>query len=182
MAESLGRLLVRAEGRLRHPGFRKMELSTLSERLVADLVDAIEQRRPATVSYPISNVDRTIGAGVRRDRRPLRRRGTRRGTSTSPLGHRRSELRRLPGREAWTSASTEPPTTTSARAWAAAVIVVSPRRGDGSTAPQAGGNACLYGATGGVAFLAGAVGQRFAVRNSGAVAVVEGVSDHGAST
>ena len=41
-----------------------MELSTLSERLVDDLLDAIEQRRPATVSYPISNVDRTIGARV----------------------------------------------------------------------------------------------------------------------
>jgi glutamate synthase (NADPH/NADH) large chain len=57
-------------------------------------------------------------------------------------------------------------------------IVVAPRRGDGTTVPQAGGNACLYGATGGVAFLGGAVGQRFAVRNSGGVAVVEGVSDH----
>ena len=40
------------------------------------------------------------------------------------------------------------------------------------------GNVCLYGATGGEAFLAGVVGERFAVRNSGAVAVVEGVGDH----
>ncbi|MDH3518666.1 MAG: hypothetical protein OEM66_07055, partial [Acidimicrobiia bacterium] len=40
-------------------------------------------------------------------------------------------------------------------------------------------NAVLYGATGGRAFLAGNVGQRFAVRNSGASAVVEGCSDHG---
>jgi glutamate synthase domain-containing protein 3 len=42
------------------------------------------------------------------------------------------------------------------------------------------GNAVLYGATGGVVFLAGAVGERFAVRNSGAVAVVEGTGDHAA--
>ncbi len=41
------------------------------------------------------------------------------------------------------------------------------------------GNTVLYGATGGKAFFAGVAGERFAVRNSGAVAVVEGVGDHG---
>ena len=41
------------------------------------------------------------------------------------------------------------------------------------------GNTCLYGATEGEAFLAGVAGERFAVRNSGAVAVVEGTGDHG---
>jgi glutamate synthase (NADPH/NADH) large chain len=41
------------------------------------------------------------------------------------------------------------------------------------------GNTCLYGATGGEAFFAGVAGERFAVRNSGAVAVVEGTGDHG---
>jgi glutamate synthase (NADPH/NADH) large chain len=41
------------------------------------------------------------------------------------------------------------------------------------------GNTCLYGATSGKAFFAGRAGERFAVRNSGAVAVVEGVGDHG---
>jgi glutamate synthase domain-containing protein 2/glutamate synthase domain-containing protein 1/glutamate synthase domain-containing protein 3 len=41
------------------------------------------------------------------------------------------------------------------------------------------GNTLLYGATGGRFFAAGRVGERFAVRNSGAVAVVEGVGDHG---
>jgi glutamate synthase (NADPH/NADH) large chain len=40
------------------------------------------------------------------------------------------------------------------------------------------GNTLLYGATAGEAFLRGRVGQRFAVRNSGATAVVEGVGDH----
>ena len=40
------------------------------------------------------------------------------------------------------------------------------------------GNVCLYGATGGEAFFRGVVGERFAVRNSGAVAVVEAVGDH----
>ena len=41
-----------------------------------------------------------------------------------------------------------------------------------------GGNTCLYGATGGRAYLHGIVGERFAVRNSGAIAVVEGAGDH----
>jgi glutamate synthase (ferredoxin) len=41
------------------------------------------------------------------------------------------------------------------------------------------GNVSLYGATGGEAFIRGVGGERFAVRNSGATAVVEGVGDHG---
>jgi glutamate synthase (NADPH/NADH) large chain len=41
------------------------------------------------------------------------------------------------------------------------------------------GNVILYGATGGELFLRGIVGERFCVRNSGALAVVEGVGDHG---
>lgn len=41
------------------------------------------------------------------------------------------------------------------------------------------GNTILYGATGGELYLAGRVGERFAVRNSGATAVVEGLGDHG---
>ncbi|HEX3100205.1 MAG TPA: hypothetical protein VHQ01_00360, partial [Pyrinomonadaceae bacterium] len=41
------------------------------------------------------------------------------------------------------------------------------------------GNTALYGATAGAAFIAGVAGERFAVRNSGANAVVEGIGDHG---
>jgi glutamate synthase (NADPH/NADH) large chain/glutamate synthase (ferredoxin) len=41
------------------------------------------------------------------------------------------------------------------------------------------GNTCLYGATGGQFFATGRAGERFAVRNSGATTVVEGVGDHG---
>jgi glutamate synthase (NADPH/NADH) large chain len=42
-----------------------------------------------------------------------------------------------------------------------------------------GGNTCLFGATRGQAYINGRVGERFAVRNSGAYAVVEGLGDHG---
>jgi glutamate synthase (NADPH) large chain len=41
------------------------------------------------------------------------------------------------------------------------------------------GNTVLYGATAGKAFFRGLAGERFAVRNSGATAVVEGIGDHG---
>jgi glutamate synthase (NADPH/NADH) large chain len=41
------------------------------------------------------------------------------------------------------------------------------------------GNTCLYGATGGEFYAAGRAGERFGVRNSGALAVIEGVGDHG---
>ncbi len=57
-------------------------------------------------------------------------------------------------------------------------------RGCGRAALESGkhtllGNVALYGATGGWLFAAGRAGERFAVRNSGALAVVEGIGDHG---
>ena len=57
-------------------------------------------------------------------------------------------------------------------------IVIVPTVGDTDAVPHGAGNACLYGATGGSLHVAGGVGQRFAVRNSGATAVVEAASDH----
>jgi glutamate synthase domain-containing protein 2/glutamate synthase domain-containing protein 1/glutamate synthase domain-containing protein 3 len=56
-------------------------------------------------------------------------------------------------------------------------VVVRPPAGDAGD-PVLAGNTLLYGATGGTLFVAGRVGERFAVRNSGAVAVVEGTGDH----
>ncbi|MFZ4515605.1 MAG: glutamate synthase-related protein [Acidimicrobiia bacterium] len=57
-------------------------------------------------------------------------------------------------------------------------IVICPPADDAGD-PVLAGNTVLYGATGGQLFLAGRAGERFAVRNSGAHAVVEGVGDHG---
>ena len=59
-------------------------------------------------------------------------------------------------------------------------IAIFPDRDAPFTTPQTiAGNTILYGATGGAVFIAGIAGERFAVRNSGATAVVEGVGDHG---
>jgi glutamate synthase (NADPH/NADH) large chain len=59
-------------------------------------------------------------------------------------------------------------------------VVVRPARGASVLTPVAPlvGNTSLYGATGGELFVAGGAGERFAVRNSGATAVVESVGDH----
>jgi glutamate synthase (ferredoxin) len=58
------------------------------------------------------------------------------------------------------------------------VLVIRPFEGDGAERPVLAGNTCLYGATGGRLFLAGRAGERFCVRNSGAIAVLEGAGDH----
>ncbi len=60
---------------------------------------------------------------------------------------------------------------------AGGVLVVRPPQPAGRPELIAG-NTVLYGATGGGVYIAGTVGERFAVRNSGARAVVEGVGDH----
>src|SRR5947209_8671246 len=58
------------------------------------------------------------------------------------------------------------------------VIVIRPFADDASADPVLAGNTICYGATGGRLFVAGRVGERFCVRNSGAMAVVEGAGDH----
>ncbi len=56
-------------------------------------------------------------------------------------------------------------------------VIIRPPADDAGD-PVLAGNTVLYGATGGQLFIAGAVGERFCVRNSGATAVVEGAGDH----
>ena len=60
-------------------------------------------------------------------------------------------------------------------------VIVKPYRGADYDAAEnmVAGNVVLYGATGGEAYLNGQAGERFAIRNSGATVVVEGVGDHG---
>ena len=55
------------------------------------------------------------------------------------------------------------------------IIITPQKQGEAFTA---GGNTCLYGATGGKLYISGSVGERFAVRNSGALAIVEGTGDN----
>ncbi|SQB37328.1 glutamate synthase [NADPH] large subunit [Citrobacter koseri] len=73
------------------------------------------------------------------------------------------------------------PTTTSVKAWQAVCWRCVLRWGSAFRSHEASiiGNTCLYGATGGRLYAAGRAGERFAVRNSGAITVVEGIGDNG---
>jgi len=55
------------------------------------------------------------------------------------------------------------------------IVITSQNQGEEFSA---GGNTCLYGATGGKLYISGSVGERFGVRNSGALAIVEGTGDN----
>ena len=86
-----------------------------------------------------------------------------RGTATVPLhrlGRARASAPSWP--TASSSSSTARPTTTSARAWAAGASSIRPPGRRRRRSPVLAGNTCLYGATGGELFVAGAVGERFA--------------------
>ena len=92
-------------------------------------------------------------------------------------GLRRTELRRVPHRGVELDLVGEANDGVG-KAMSGGRIVISPPPDDVGE-PCLVGNAVLYGASGGELFCAGSAGERFAVRNSGAVAVVEGVGDHG---
>ena len=178
LAADLAAMLVKAEHRKRHEGYKPVPLSSLSMRMVADASRAIETREPIHLSYPIRNVDRSVGARLSGDI------AARYGDDGLPEGTIDVLLSGTAGQSfgAWLSRGVSLRLQGTAndyvgKGMGGGVISVTPRR-SGST-PHAAGNAVLYGATGGRVFLGGRVGQRFAVRNSGATAVVEGCSDHG---
>ena len=64
---------------------------------------------------------------------------------------------------------------------AGGLIAIRPPAGSAFRSHEASiiGNTCLYGATGGRLYAAGRAGERFGVRNSGAITVVEGIGDNG---
>jgi glutamate synthase domain-containing protein 3 len=172
-------MLVPAKGGKVHEGYRKTPLSGLEERLVSDCEAAISTGESVELSYPIRNVDRAIGATLS---------GAitaRHGEAALPDGTIVVKLAGTAGQSfgAWLCSGVDLQLEGTAndylgKGMGGGLISVSPRR-PGSSLPHAAGNAVLYGATGGRAFIAGRVGQRFAVRNSGATAVIEGCSDHG---
>ena len=155
---------------------------SLATQLDARLADAIEHARGGRLRLPDpQHRPQHRHAPVRRHRAPARQSRHARcadhaATSAAPPG--RASARSTPAACSWSSKAK--PTTTSARAWPAAAWCVRPPRGARFEARNTPilGNTCLYGATGGELFAAGRAGERFAVRNSGAVAVVEGAGDH----
>ncbi|HJQ96380.1 MAG TPA: glutamate synthase large subunit [Acidimicrobiia bacterium] len=178
LAAGFDRILIRAAARKRHQGYVRPLPSRLNERLVDDASAALEGGQAVELAFPISNSDRTVGARLAGELVRRRARGHQTGDIkvhfTGWAGQSFGafltdgiELRLAGAANDYVG-----------KGQGGGLIIVSPRRQQGFV-PHAAGNAVLYGATGGVAFLAGTVGQRFAVRNSGGVAVTEGCSDHG---
>jgi glutamate synthase (ferredoxin) len=150
---------------------------TLGDRLAEEALPALVEGRIAELAYAISCGDRTVGARLGGE--VARRFGDRR-----PPGRVRVRLEGSAGQSlgAFLTSGVELDLTGEAndyvgKALAGGRIVIRPPAGDAGD-PVLLGNTALYGATGGSLFCAGRAGERFAVRNSGAVAVVEGAGDH----
>jgi len=149
----------------------------LGERLASDAAAALDEERIVELHYAIGNADRAVGAGL----------GVaigRRFGAASPPGRVRARFEGSAGQSfgAFLAAGAELELVGEANDYVAKgmsggrVVVLPPPHDAGD--PVLLGNAVLYGATGGELFCAGRAGERFAVRNSGATAVVEGVGDH----
>jgi len=154
----------------------------LDERLIAAAVPALRGRVPVTGAFAVANVDRTVGGLLSHE-------VTKRfGIAGLAPGTVRFRLDGSAGQSfgAWLAPGVELELVGEANDYvgkglSGGVLSVRPPDGAGFAAEEnvVVGNTVLYGATSGRAFFRGLAGERFAVRNSGASAVVEGVGDHG---
>ena len=158
--------------------------SDLGDRLLADAFRAVWDGDLIDLEYQIRNSDRTVGAAL----------GGAIGLEFGEVAPRGTARVRFVGQAgqsfgAFLTAGVELTLLGEAndyvgKGMGGGRIVVQPplddmsRHGDMGMPPALIGNTCLYGATGGELFVAGTAGERFAVRNSGATAVVEGAGDH----
>ena len=149
----------------------------LGERLAADAAAVLEEECIVDLRYRIENRDRVVGArlGVEIARRY---------GGGSPPGRVRARFDGSAGQSfgAFLTAGVELELVgecndSVGKGMSGGRIVVLPPPDDAGDAVLLG-NAVLYGATGGELFSSGRAGERFAVRNSGATAVVEGTGDH----
>ena len=162
-----------------NPSFDKGELA---ERMMADAIESIKAKRPLELSYPIGNIHRSIGARLSGE---IARQHGAEGLPDNSLTIR---LQGSAGQSfgVWNAKGLQLVLEGDAndyvgKGMAGGQIVIWPPRNASYPSHQATiiGNTCLYGATGGRLFAAGMAGERFAVRNSGAFAMVEGLGDHG---
>jgi glutamate synthase (NADPH/NADH) large chain len=150
---------------------------TLDAQMIADAAPFFERREKMQLQYNIRNTHRAIGTKfssliVRRF-----------GMSTLPAGHANVRLRGSAGQSlgAFAVQGLKLEVIGDANDYvgkglsgATIVVRTAPSSKMRSNANTIIGNTCLYGATAGQLFAAGQAGERFAVRNSGATAVVEG--------
>ncbi len=163
------------------PSNAPFDKGELAERMVSDMLPAIEGKQGGEWTYEVRNYNRAIGARISGE---IARRWGNYGMEDAPL------TVRLTGNAGqsfgvWNAGGLHLHLEGDAndyvgKGMASGKIVLRHARAARFVPHQTiiMGNTCLYGATGGQLFAAGVAGERFAVRNSGAVAVIEGTGDH----
>jgi glutamate synthase (NADPH/NADH) large chain len=154
----------------------------LDHALLEAAADALDRREPVHITLPVRNVNRTVGTMLGHE---LTKRWGPDGLPTDTIDVT------LTGSAGQSFGAFAPKGVTLrlfgdandylGKGLSGGRLIVRPDRAAGFAAEQniIAGNVIAYGATSGEIFLRGQVGERFCVRNSGAVAVVEGVGDHG---
>ncbi|MEX0952048.1 MAG: glutamate synthase large subunit, partial [Gammaproteobacteria bacterium] len=154
----------------------------LAEEMVRDILPAIESRQGGEFHYSLKNNNRSIGARLSGE---IARRYGNLDMANAPVKLR---LTGTAGQSfgVWNAGGLEMYLQGDAndyvgKGMAGGKLVIYPPADSTYKSNESViiGNTCLYGATGGQLFAAGTAGERFAVRNSGALAVVEGIGDHG---
>ena len=154
----------------------------LAEKMVVDTLSAIEDKTGGEFSYIVKNTDRSIGARLSGE---IAVRHGNLGMEKNPL---RLNLNGSAGQSfgVWNAGGLHMSLEGDAndyvgKGMAGGKLVIRPPKSSNFKSNQTTiiGNTCLYGATGGKLFAAGLAGERFAVRNSGAHTVIEGIGDHG---
>jgi len=163
---------------LRNEPFDKGELA---EEMLATCMPAIEAKEAGRFGFEVHNFHRSIGARLAGE---IARQHGNEGMRDTPLD---ILLRGTAGQSfgVWNVAGLNLTLIGDAndyvgKGMAGGRIIIRPPEEAGYVARETAiiGNTCLYGATGGSLFAAGTAGERFAVRNSGATAVIEGAGDH----
>ena len=154
----------------------------LAEHMVRTCLPAIEHKRGGQFDFEVSNTQRSIGARLSGE---IAARHGDLGMQANPIT---INLTGSAGQSfgVWNAGGLHLHLEGEAndyvgKGMAGGKIVIKPPAGARFQSHQTTivGNTCLYGATGGHFYAAGLGGERFAVRNSGATAVIEGVGDHG---
>jgi glutamate synthase (NADPH/NADH) large chain len=173
---------------LEHPQFcieprnEPFDKGELAEQMVRDALPAIAAKAGGEFRYALKNVHRSIGARLSGE---IARRHGDRGMENAPIALR---LTGTAGQSfgVWNAGGLHLYLEGDAndyvgKGMAGGKLVIYPPKHSRFASHRTPiiGNTCLYGATGGTLYAAGTAGERFAVRNSGALAIVEGVGDHG---
>jgi glutamate synthase (NADPH/NADH) large chain len=164
-----------------NPSNAPFDKGELAERMVRDMLPAIEKKSGGEWRYDVKNFNRSIGARISGE---IARRWGNYGMEDAPLHvYLSGSIGQSFG--VWNAGGLHLHLEGDAndyvgKGMAAGRIVLRPPKGATYMARETVimGNTCLYGATGGQLFAAGQAGERFGVRNSGTVAVIEGAGDH----